>query len=189
MSIVTISRGSYSRGKEVAEQVARELGYDCVSREILLEASEVFNVPETTLVHAVHDAPSILDRFTRGDERYVAFIRETLLRRAQKGEDVCFELALDQRYLRCQLPDVVATACRIKSEAITRRVQHCQLLSFLIKFCSQHNYQRLYVADHVVDFDLLTFSQRESSGHRPEALQLQVGTQYPARRSIGHPLR
>ena len=28
MSIITISRGSYSRGKEVAEKLAQRLGYD-----------------------------------------------------------------------------------------------------------------------------------------------------------------
>ena len=39
MSIITISRGSYNRGKEVAEKLAKELGYECISREILLEAS------------------------------------------------------------------------------------------------------------------------------------------------------
>lgn len=84
MSIVTISRGSYSRGRDVAEQVARELGYDCISREIILKASDEFNIPEATLVRAVHDAPSILDRFTRGKQRYVAFIRATLLNYARK---------------------------------------------------------------------------------------------------------
>jgi hypothetical protein len=40
MPIITISRGCYSRGKEVAEKVAKELGYQCLSREILLEASD-----------------------------------------------------------------------------------------------------------------------------------------------------
>jgi hypothetical protein len=31
-SIITISRGSYTHGKEVAEKLAQKLGYDCVSR-------------------------------------------------------------------------------------------------------------------------------------------------------------
>jgi hypothetical protein len=37
MSIVTIYRGSYSRGKEVAEKLAAELNYGCISREIILD--------------------------------------------------------------------------------------------------------------------------------------------------------
>ena len=52
MSVITISRGSYSRGKEVAEKVAKQLGYECISRDILLEASEEFNIPEIRLIRA-----------------------------------------------------------------------------------------------------------------------------------------
>lgn len=75
MAIVTISRGSYSRGKEVAEALAEELGYECVSRDILLETCEEFSIPETRLVKALHDAPSILDRFSHGRERYISYFR------------------------------------------------------------------------------------------------------------------
>jgi hypothetical protein len=39
MSVITISRGSYSHGKEIAEKVAQKLGYECISREIILEAA------------------------------------------------------------------------------------------------------------------------------------------------------
>lgn len=35
MGIITISRGSYSRGKEIAEKLSQKSGYDCISREIL----------------------------------------------------------------------------------------------------------------------------------------------------------
>ncbi len=34
MGVVTISRGSYSKGKEIAEKLAEKLEYDCISREI-----------------------------------------------------------------------------------------------------------------------------------------------------------
>lgn len=79
MPIITISRGSYSHGKTVAEKLCAKLGYDCVSREIILKASEQFNTPEIKLVRAVHDAPSILERFTYGKEKYIAYFREALL--------------------------------------------------------------------------------------------------------------
>lgn len=79
MGIITISRGSYSMGKEVAEKLAHSLGYECISREILIETSCQFNIPETKLFHAIHDAPSVLDRFTHGKKKYIAFIREALL--------------------------------------------------------------------------------------------------------------
>jgi len=93
MSIITISRGSYSRGKEVAEKLAAVLGYKCLSRDILLKASEQFDIPEIKLIRAIHDAPSILDRFTFGKERYVAYLRSALLQQVQKDNVVYHGLA------------------------------------------------------------------------------------------------
>ncbi len=79
MSIITISRGSYSRGVEIAEKLAKRLGYECISREVLLEASKEFNVPETKLYQAIQDAPSIFDHIKDGKKKYVAFIRQAFL--------------------------------------------------------------------------------------------------------------
>jgi cytidylate kinase len=93
MSIITISRGSYSKGREVAEKVSARLGYACISREVLLEASKEFNVPEIMLARAIHDAPSILDRIGYKKDRYVAFIRAALLRQFRKGNVVYYGLA------------------------------------------------------------------------------------------------
>jgi cytidylate kinase len=93
VAIITISRGSYSKGKAIAENVAERLGYECLSRDILLEASEHFHIPEVKLVRALHDAPSVLNRFTYGKEKYVAFIREAFLRHVQKDNVVYHGLA------------------------------------------------------------------------------------------------
>lgn len=90
MSIITISRGSYSRGKEVAERVAAELRYACLSRdEIIEEASDEFNIPEVKLIQAIKDAPSILDRFTYGKERFVAYFQAALLAHL-KGDNAVY---------------------------------------------------------------------------------------------------
>jgi cytidylate kinase len=88
MAIITISRGSYHRGREVAEKVAQKLGYAVLSRDILLEASEEFNIPEIKLIRAIQDAPSILDRVTRQKEKFVAYIRAALLKHVQKDNVV-----------------------------------------------------------------------------------------------------
>ncbi len=93
MTIITISKGSYSRGEEVADKLAKELNYACISREILLEASEQFNIPEIKLVRAIHDAPSFLERLTYGKERYIAYIRAALLKHFQKDNVVYHGLA------------------------------------------------------------------------------------------------
>jgi cytidylate kinase len=105
MSIVTINRGSYSRGKEVAEKLALKLGYKCISRDILLEASDEFNIPEMKLIRALHDAPSVLDRFRYGKERYISYIYAALLQHARKDNMVYHGLA-GQYFLR-DIPHVL----------------------------------------------------------------------------------
>ncbi len=105
MSIITISRGSYSRGKEVAEKLAQALNYECLSREIILEASEQFNIPELKLVRAIHDAPTILDRFTSGKERFISFFRAALLTHLQR-DNIVFH-GLGSHFFLQQFPHVV----------------------------------------------------------------------------------
>jgi cytidylate kinase len=93
MSVITISRGSYSRGKQIAENLAERLGYECISRDILLETSDHFNIPEVKLIRAIHDAPSVLDRFSYGKQRYINYIREQFLSHIQHDNVVYHGLA------------------------------------------------------------------------------------------------
>lgn len=93
MAIITISRGSYSKGKEIAERVAQELGYDCIARRVILEASEEFNVPEVLLRRAIHDAPSFFKYVSNKKEKYIAFIRAEILKHLAKDNVVYHGLA------------------------------------------------------------------------------------------------
>ncbi len=93
MGVITISRGSYSKGKEIAEKLAEHLGYECISREILLETSAHFNIHELKLVRAIHDAPSIFERFKHGKEKYILFIREAFLAHIRKDNVIYHGLA------------------------------------------------------------------------------------------------
>ena len=89
MAIITISRGSYSRGIEIAKNTARRLGYRCISREDLLKRSPDFNLPEIKLIRAFEDGPSILNRFTHGREKYTAYIQAALLQQL-RDDDVVY---------------------------------------------------------------------------------------------------
>jgi cytidylate kinase len=137
MSIITISRGSYSRGKEVAEKVAQALGYECLSRDILLEASERFNIPEIKLIRAIHDAPSILERFTYNKEQYVAYIRAALLRHAQKDNVVYHGLA--GHFMLKDLPHVLKVRIladledRVKEEMKRENISADEARRILVK--------------------------------------------------------
>ena len=88
MTVVMISRGSFSKGEEIANKVAQELNYECLSREVLLNASKEFNIPEIKLIRAYEDVPSILDRFSHGRKKYVDYIRTSLLEHLQNDNIV-----------------------------------------------------------------------------------------------------
>ena len=83
MPIITISKGSYGYGNEVAKRLGRKLGYTTISREVLLDASDQFKIPEIKLVKAMENAPSILDRVSGGKEKYIAYIRSAFLKHMQ----------------------------------------------------------------------------------------------------------
>ncbi len=93
MSIIAIGRASYSHGKEIAERVARELNYDCISKEIISLASQEYDIPENWLKKAVENTPTIRDRFSYGKKKYVAYIRAALLEYAAKDNLVYHGLA------------------------------------------------------------------------------------------------
>jgi cytidylate kinase len=93
MGVITISRGSYSKGKEIAEKLSKRLGYECISREILLETSANFNINKAKLARAIHDAPSIFERFKHEKERYILFIREAFLNHIRKDNLIYHGLA------------------------------------------------------------------------------------------------
>ena len=128
MSIITISRGSFSKGKEVAEKIAEKLNYECISRDILIEASEHFNIPEIKLVRALHDSPSVFGRFTHGKERYIAYFREALLEHVEKDNVVYHGLA--GHFFLQGIPHVLKVRItadleeRIKNEAERENISH-----------------------------------------------------------------
>ena len=93
MAVIAISRGSYSRGKGIAEKVAAKLDYECISRDLLLEVSKEHNIPELKLVHAIHDAPGMLQRLNRNEEKYIACIKSTLLSHLKEDNVVYHGLA------------------------------------------------------------------------------------------------
>lgn len=122
MAIITVSRGSFSRGKEVAEKLADKLGYECVSREILLEASKEFDIPEMRLSRALHDSPSIFERFNQGKLRYMSYYKYALLKHVQNDNVVYHGLA-GQYFLR-DIPNVFKVRVLADIEDRVAEVMH-----------------------------------------------------------------
>lgn len=88
MAIITISRGCFSHGKEIAERVAERLGYECISKEVLLEAAYLFKVPEGHLTRSIQEAPGLLDRFTHKRAHFLSCVQTALLEHVNKDNVV-----------------------------------------------------------------------------------------------------
>lgn len=88
MSVITVSRGSFSGGKMLAEALAEELGYRCISRESLIEKAAPRGVSQHELRKALEEPPSLLDRFKHKRYIYLAVIQATLAEEVRYGATV-----------------------------------------------------------------------------------------------------
>jgi len=86
MPIITISRGTFSGGRDLAEALASELHAPCISREVLVEAGARYGTSEGALSAALSQAPTFIDRLRRDRDRYLAFIRAVLCKHAREGD-------------------------------------------------------------------------------------------------------
>ncbi|MBN1627485.1 MAG: cytidylate kinase family protein [Deltaproteobacteria bacterium] len=58
MAIITISRGTFSGGKALAEALSKRLGYPCVSREEVFSlAVKEYDIPEEELISVINRPP------------------------------------------------------------------------------------------------------------------------------------
>lgn len=78
MAVITISRGSFSGGKMLAECLARKLGYRCVDRDVIVERAAASGVSQHELMDALLKPPSFLDRFQHKKYVYLTLIQAAL---------------------------------------------------------------------------------------------------------------
>lgn len=70
MQIITIYQGASGSGEELANAVAQSLGYGCIGREVLVEASLQYGIPEAKLTEIVEREPKWWATFTRNLDPY-----------------------------------------------------------------------------------------------------------------------
>jgi cytidylate kinase len=70
MPIITIYQGASGEDQELAESVAQALGYRCVGREVLVEASRSYGIPEAKLNEIVEKGPHWWERLLDDLRRY-----------------------------------------------------------------------------------------------------------------------
>jgi cytidylate kinase len=73
--------------------VAEKLGYQCLARDVLIEASKEFNIPEVKLIQALEDPPSFFERFTNEKKKYIAYIQTALINNLRADNIVYHGLA------------------------------------------------------------------------------------------------
>jgi len=79
VSIITISAGSYSNGRQIAKSAAKRLDYEYVDSENILPlVFKEFGVSESKLMQALKEAPSGVGMFSKAKPEYIIFI-ETLI--------------------------------------------------------------------------------------------------------------
>jgi cytidylate kinase len=88
MSIVTISRGSFSGGKMLAECLARTLQYRCVDRDVIVEGAAARGVSQEELRAALEKPPTLLERLQHKKYLYLVLIQAALTEEVRTGRAV-----------------------------------------------------------------------------------------------------
>ncbi|MGI9103158.1 MAG: cytidylate kinase family protein [Terriglobales bacterium] len=93
MPIITISRGSFSGGKTLAECLASRLGYRCIDRDDVIQKAAVWGVSQEDLRKAIEEPPAFLGQSQHTKYVYLAFIQAALTEEVRKGNAVYHGLA------------------------------------------------------------------------------------------------
>jgi hypothetical protein len=88
MPVITISRGSFSGGKMLAECLANELGFRSIDRDVIVEKAAAAGVSQDRLREALAKPPSFWDRFTHTRYMYLTIIQAALCEEVSSGNAV-----------------------------------------------------------------------------------------------------
>lgn len=105
MAIITISRGSLSGGRALAECLAKRLGYPMVGREVLQEAAEGLGIPVEVIRGKLETPPGLWARLRGEQEKYVLAVQTALAEWCTRGNLVYHGLA--GQFLLRDLPGVL----------------------------------------------------------------------------------
>jgi cytidylate kinase len=93
MSIITISRGTFSGGNLLAECLSGRLGYRCIDRDVLVERAATPRVSQRELHSALEQPPTFPGRFNHKRYVYLALIQAALLKEVRTGRAIYHGLA------------------------------------------------------------------------------------------------
>jgi cytidylate kinase len=88
MPIITIYQGASGEGQELAETVAQALGYRCIGREVLVEASRRYRIAEAKLNEIVEKGPHWWEHLLQDLRPYRIALQAALCELAHDGKVV-----------------------------------------------------------------------------------------------------
>lgn len=86
MAIITISRGSLSGGRALADCLSSTLGYPNVGREVLQEAAEALGASEEVVRGKFETTPGLWGRLTKAREKYILAVQTSLAEWCTRGD-------------------------------------------------------------------------------------------------------
>jgi len=86
MSIVTISHAAFTGGTAIAEKVAANLHYRCIHREVLLEASQRYGIPEAKFLEVLETQGHWWERWLESLRLYRITLQAAMCEVAQGGK-------------------------------------------------------------------------------------------------------
>jgi cytidylate kinase len=86
--VVTISRGSFSGGKMLAERLCEVLDYRCIDRDAVVEKAAAHGASQADLRQALDAPPGFWDRFNQKKYVYLTLIQAVLAEEVSAGRAV-----------------------------------------------------------------------------------------------------
>jgi cytidylate kinase len=121
MPVVTISRGSYSGGKMLAECLAGKLGYRCIDRDLIIKRAAASGVSEEELRAALEKPPSFLGATGHTKYIYLTLVQAALTE--EVGADKVVYHGLAGHLLLKEAPHLIRTRIIAPMEFRIRMVQ------------------------------------------------------------------
>ena len=85
MPIITISHSPFGGGRELAERVASVLDHSCASREVLIEASRRYGIPEAKFSEVLETEPHWFKRWRESLMLYRTTLQAAMCELARSG--------------------------------------------------------------------------------------------------------
>lgn len=127
MSVVAISDTAGSLGAEIAHAVAATLGYELADREIISKTAERFGEGVVDLRHATEEKPTLWERFTETQRRYMTYIEAIVLELAARDNVVLVGRA--STAILSRVPQVLRVRISAPETIRARRVEQQQGLT------------------------------------------------------------